>query len=141
MAITPSELGVLCLILFGLFYWLGIFAKFRAVLALIGVIGIADGGFVGRLLGSAAAGLQRAVGAVTATLFGASLAAGLFIVLAVIMVHDLHPRKGAGKRTGWVAVLLGAILVVGVAQVPALAPVTAALRSFPSSLVTFINTL
>jgi hypothetical protein len=141
VALTPSELGVLCLLLFGLFYWLGIFAKLRAVLALIGVIGIADGGFLGRLLATAGAALQRAVGAVTAWAFGASLAAGLFIILLVIFIHDLHPKKSAGKRTGWVAVLLGAILVVGVFQIPALAPVTAALWSLPSSIVTFLNSL
>jgi len=141
MALTSSELGVLFLLLFGLFYWLGIFAKLRAVLALIGVIGIADGGFFGRLLATAGAGLQRAVGAVTAWAFGASLAAGLFIILLVIFIHDLHPRKSAGKRTGWVAILLGAILVVGVFQIPALAPVTAALRSLPSSIVSFLNSL
>ena len=37
--------------------------------------------------------------------------------------------------------LLGAILVVGVAEVPALAPFTAALRSLPESIVTFLNSL
>ena len=141
MTLTPSELGVLCLVLFGLFYWLNIFAKLRAVLAFIGVIGIADGGFIGRLLADAGRALQRAVGAVTAWAFGASLAAGLFIVLVVIFIHDLHPKKTAGNRTGWVAILLGAILVVGVFQIPALAPVTSALRSLPSSIVTFLNSL
>ena len=141
MSLTPSELGVLFLVLFGLFYWLGIFAKLRAVLAFIGGIGIADGGFVGRLLSDLGRSLQRAVGAVTAWAFGASLAAGLFIVLVVIFIHDLHPKKSASKRTGWVAILLGAILVVGVFQIPALAPVTAALRSLPSSIVTFLNSL
>lgn len=141
MTLTSSELGVLCLVLFGLFYWLGIFVKTRAVLALVGVLGIADGGFIGGLLGHVGAWLQRLVGTVTAWAFGASLAAGLFIILAVIFVHDLHPKKAAGNRTGWVALLLGAILVVGVMQIPALAPVTAALRSLPSSIVTFLNTL
>jgi hypothetical protein len=141
VSLTPSELGVLCLVLFGLFYWLGIFAKLRAVLALIGVIGIADGGFLGRLIADTGSALQRAVGAVTAWAFGASLAAAVFIVLVVIFIHDLHPKHGASKRTGWVALLLGAVLVVGVAQIPALAPVTAALRSIPSSIVSFINTL
>lgn len=141
MTLTASELGVLCLVLFGLFYWLGIFAKLRAVLALIGVIGIADGGFIGRLFADIGGALQRAFGAVTEWAFGASLAAGAAIILVVIFIHDLSPKKTAGNRTGWVALLLGAVLVVGVAQVPALAPVTAALRSLPSSIVSFLNSL
>ena len=43
MKLTASELGVLFLLLFGLFHWLGIFANTRAILAFLGIVILAVG--------------------------------------------------------------------------------------------------
>lgn len=56
---TVDGLGVICLALFGVFYWLGIFATARAILAFVGTCLIGTAGFLG-------SGLQ----AVTAWLVG-----------------------------------------------------------------------
>jgi hypothetical protein len=139
--LTVAEMGVLCLVLFGLFHWLHILAKTRAVLALIGAVAIGLTGVVGRFAGAVMLWAQHAVGSVTAWAFGATLSAALFIVLAVLLIHDLHPKKSASGRTGYVALAVGILLVAGVAQFPALAPVVDGIRSLLSGITNFVNTL
>lgn len=142
MHLNVPELGALLLLLFALFYYLKIFAATRAVLALLGVIAISAGGAVGRTLAAVGTWLANAGGSVTAWLFGASLAAVPFIIALVILVHDLHPKGGTpSRRTGWVAILVGATLSVGISAIPALAPVRAGLLSLLSGIVNFINQL
>lgn len=139
MAVTVAGLAGLCLIFWVLFAWLGIFAKTRAVLALLAAIGL--GGFLGRVLVRAAAWLQHLTGAVTGWALGVALPAALFLVLAVILAHDLHPRHQAGRRTAYVALGTGTLLVAGVTGIPALAPVASALQSLPANVAGFLNTL
>lgn len=141
MSLTVAEMGVLCLVLFALFHWLGILIKTRAILALIGAASVGLTGVVGRTAGAIANWSQHAFGTVTTWAFGVSLTGGLFIILAILLVHDLHPKKSASKRTGYVALAVGIFLVAGVAQIPALAPVAGGLRSLLSSLTGFVNTL
>lgn len=141
MNLTVAELGVLLLLLFGLFHYLGILAKTRAVLALLGAVAVGLTGVVGRIAGDMAAWAQHAVGAVTAWAFGASVSAVLFIALVILLVHDLHPRKNASGRTGYVALAVGILLVAGVAQFPALAPAVNGIRSLLSGITQFVNTL
>jgi hypothetical protein len=136
---TVSELAVIFLVLFLLLHWLGIFATTRAILAILAVTAI--GGFLGRMLVDVATWLQHATGAITGWALGVSVPAVLFIVLAVILIHDLHPRNGATRRTGWVALATGVLLVAGVAGIPALAPVAGFLRSLLSDIAGFINSL
>lgn len=140
MHMTVAELGVLCILLFSLFHYLRILAKTRSVLALLGAASVGLDGVVGRLAGSLAGWAQRAVGSVTTWAFGVSLSAALFIVLAVLLIHDLHPKKNASARTGWVALAVGIMLVAGVSQLPALAPVASGIRSFLSGITGFVNT-
>lgn len=140
MNLTPTELCALFLILSGLLHWLRIFARTRAVLALIAVAGI--GGFVGRALVAVAGWLQHLTGTVTGWALGAAVPAALFIGLAVILVYDLHPNGGGiSRRTSWVAIGAGVLLVAGVSGIPALAPAAAALRSLPADITNFVNTL
>ena len=129
------------LLLFGIFHWLRILPKTRAVLAFLGAVAVGLTGVVGRIAADIAGWAQHAVGSVTAWAFGAPLAAGLFIALVVLLIHDLHPRKSASGRTGYVALAVGILLVAGVSQVPALAPLVDAVRSFLSGIAGFINTL
>jgi hypothetical protein len=141
MHLTTPELGALFLVLFGLFYWLGIFAKLRAVLAFLGAVWIGSGGVAGRLLADIVIFLQHVGGTVTAWLFGGAITGILFIVAVVIFIHDMHPKKGASKRTGWIALLLGASLATAAVTFPALAPVVTAVQSIPQSVTTFLSTL
>jgi hypothetical protein len=137
--ITVSELCVLFLLFWGLFHWLGIFAKTRVLLALLGVLGI--GGFLGRALVWAATWLQHVTGSITGWVFGTAVPAALFLVLAALLIHDMHPRNGATRRTGYLAFAVGAFLVAGVAGIPALSPVAGFLRSLLATLTTWLNSL
>lgn len=142
MHLTVPELGALMLVLFGLFYWLGIFAGTRAVLAFLGAVAIGTGGFAGRILASIGAWLAHAGGTITAWAFGAAIVGVPFLIAAIIFAHDLHPKGGrASKRTGWIGMLLGASLASGIALIPALAPVAGAIQSLLGGIVTFLNTL
>ena len=140
MSLTVPELGALMLVFFALFYWLGIFAKTRAVFAFLGAVAV-TGGAVGRLLSRIVTALAGAGGTLTTWLFGTAVAGVLFIAAAVIFIHDMHPKKGAGKRTGWIALLLGASLATAAVTIPALAPVVSWINSLLATVTTFINSL
>jgi hypothetical protein len=139
--LTVAELGVLLLVLYGVFHYLRILATARAVLAFLGAVAVGLAGTAGRIAGDLAGWAQHAVGSVTAWAFGVPLTAGLFIALVVLLAHDLHPRKGASARTGYVALAVGILLVAGVSQFPALAPAVNGIRSMLSGVANFINTL
>jgi hypothetical protein len=141
MALTVPELGALLLVFFGIFYWLGIFAKTRAAFAFLGAVAVGTGGALGHLLSRVAAALQNAGGALTAWLFGGTIAGLLFIAAAVILIHDMHPKKGASRRTGWIALLLGASLATAATTIPALAPVASGVNSLLANVTTFLNSL
>ena len=138
---TVAELGVLLLVLYGVFHYLRVLATTRAVLAFLGSVAVGLTGTVGRIAGDIAGWAQSAVGAVTTWAFGATLSAALFIVLVIVLAHDLHPRKGASARTGYLALAAGILLVAGVSQFPALAPVVEWVRSLLAGIASFINTL
>lgn len=134
MSFTATDLCALALILWGLFHWLAIFAKTRAILALLAVVGI--GGFLGRFLTGFATWLERLTGTITGWALGVSIPAALFVVLAILLVHDLWPGgRGASGRTSWVALAVGVLLVAGVEGFPALAPVASWLRAIPSDIL------
>jgi hypothetical protein len=138
--LTVPELGVLLLLLFGVCHYLHILAKTRAVLAFLGTVAVGLTGVVGRVSADLATWAQHAVGAVTAWAFGASLSVGLF-VLVILLVHDLHPKKSASGRTGYLAIAVGILLAAGVSQLPALAPLANGIRSFLASIAAYIDTL
>lgn len=139
MFLTATGLAGLCLIFWLLFHWLGIFAKTRAFLALLAAIAL--GGFTGRALVRLVTWLQHLTGTATGWALGVALPGALFLVLAAILIHDLHPRHGATRRTAYIAFAAGALLLAGVAGIPALAPAAAALRSLPANIASFVNTL
>ncbi len=122
-------LGVLMLVLFGVFYWLAIFATIRAILAFVGTILIGSAGFVGNALGAAARWLVTLSGTLTSWAFGTSVLAAVTIVVLVVFIHDQHPRNSAGKRTGWAGILLAALLIGGVTGIPALNNVPSEVRT------------
>ncbi len=139
MALTAAGVSGLCLIIWLVLHLLGIFAKTRAFLALVGVIGL--GGFIGHLLALLITWLTRLTGTVTGWALGVALPSALFVVLVIFLIHDLHPKKGASNRTAYVAMGVGALLVAGVTGIPALAPLASALKSLPANIAGFVNTL
>lgn len=141
MNLTVAELGVLLLVLFGIFHYLRVLTQTRAILAFFGAVAVGLTGTVGRIAGSVAGWAQGMAGSVGHWAFGVSVSFILFAVLAVLLIHDLHPKKQASARTGWVALAVGIMLVAGVSQIPALAPVVGAVRSLLTQLTGFVNTL
>jgi hypothetical protein len=53
----------------------------------------------------------------------------------------MHPKKGASRRTGWIALLLGASLATAATTIPALAPVASGVNSLLANVTTFLNSL
>jgi len=139
MALSAAGVAGLCLVFWLLFHWLGIFAKTRTVLALVAAIGL--GGFIGRALARVVTWLTHLTGTVTGWTLGVALPSALFLVLAAILIHDMHPKHGASRRTAYIALGVGALLVAGVTGIPALAPLASALKSLPANIAGFVNTL
>jgi hypothetical protein len=139
MTLTVTDLGAIFLLLFGLFHFLKIFATVRAVLVFLGVVVIGSTGFIGRILADVGSWAQHVFGDVLNWAIGVPLAAGLFIIIGVILVHDLHPKNSASSRTGWLAVAAGVLVVVGVTGVPALAGLRGGVIDVMSSAVSTIN--
>jgi hypothetical protein len=139
VTLTVPELGALFLLLFGVLYFLGIFATTRAVLAFLGIVVVGTSGFIGRMLGDIGAWAQDAFGSVTGWAIGVPLAAGLFIILGIVVVHDLHPKNSASKRTGWAAISLGVLVAIGVAGIPALSGLRGVILSLMGNATAAIN--
>lgn len=133
-ALSLSAIGVLMLVLFGVFYWLNIFTTARALLAFAGVCVLGLGaGWFGHTLTTVVTWITTLGGTVTGTLFGVSVVSAAFVVLAVVFVHDLMPKHGASKRTGWVGILVAAMLVAGVSGFSQLNSIPSTVRGVVSN--------
>jgi hypothetical protein len=120
-SLSIAAIGLIMLVLFGTFYWLTIFATLRAILAFAGICCIGLNGFVGHVFGHIATWAAHLSSVVSVALFGAAAVGALIITipLVVVFIHDLHPKKTAGKRTGWAGIALAIILVAGVSGIQA----------------------
>jgi hypothetical protein len=142
MTLTVPGLGALFLLLFVLFHAMGIFARGRAVLAFLGAVIVGSTGIAGRVLTDVVTWLQSAFGSVTGAVFGVTLEAGLFIILAIVVIAHLHPKgTGAKRHTGFLALLLGAMVAVGITGIPALAGLHATIVTALGNAVSAIGTL
>jgi hypothetical protein len=136
---TVDGIGVLCLILFGVFYWLRIFAATRAVLAFVGTCLLGTAGFLGGALHAIASWVTNLAN--TGTTFASGVAIGgtaAVIIAGVIFIHDLMPKHTAGARTGWAGIALATLLVAGVSAIPQLNSVPAGVRNAVSSIQTVL---
>jgi hypothetical protein len=127
--LSLAAIGVLCLIVFAVFLHLTIFATIRAILAFAGVCLIGAVGFIGRMLGDVATWAAHLGGTATGWAFGVAVPAAVFIALAIYLIHDLHPKHAATKRTGWIAIAVAAMLVAGVSGVKAADGIPNAVRT------------
>jgi hypothetical protein len=125
---TVLELGAVGLVLAGVFFYLGIFIKVRAILAFVGTC-IVTGGLFGSLLTKAAVLVSGVLGTLAGKAFGVAIPGLIVVVLLVIFLHDLHPKKSASGRTFWVGVALAACLVAGVSSWSTLNHVPASVRN------------
>lgn len=120
--------GGIALVAAFLFFWLGILPKTQVILAFIGTC-IVTGGLFGSLLTRAADLVSNLLGTLTGKVFGVAIPGLLVIVLLIIFIHDLLPKKSAGKRTFWVGIALAACLVAGLSSFTALNQVPANVRT------------
>lgn len=116
---TLLEWGALALVVAFVFYWLGVLPKVQVILAFIGTC-IVTGGLFGSLLGRGVTLVSNLTGTLTGKIFGVAIPGLLVIVLLILFLHDLSPKKNAGKRTFWVGIALAACLVAGLSSFQAL---------------------
>ena len=139
-SLSATGLGVLMLVLFGVFYVLGIFATVRAILAFVGTCLIGTVGFLGGALHAIALWVSNLAASVTGWAFAAPVGGLVLVVIAgVIFIHDLHPKNSAGKRTGFAGIALALVLIAGVAQIPALNGIPASVRNGVGNAQSSIN--
>ena len=125
---STLEWGALALVAAGMFYWLGILPKIQVILAFIGTC-IVTGGLFGSLLTRGVTLVSNLLGTLTGKIFGVAIPGLLVIILGILFIHDLMPRRNAGKRTFWVGIALAACLVAGLSSFTALNQVPANVRT------------
>lgn len=129
-SLSATGLGVLMLVLFGIFYWLSIFATTRAVLAFVGTCLIGTAGFLGGALHALATWVTQLASSASSWAVGIGLGGTILVIITgVIFVHDLMPKKTAGRRTGWAGIALAALLIAGVSGIQSLNNVPANVRT------------
>jgi hypothetical protein len=132
-SLSLATIGVIFLILFGVFHWLGIFTKLRSFLAFIAVCLLGFVGWLGHLLANLVTWGAHMSGSATGWAFGVGVPMGLFVILGAILIHDWHPKHGASKRTGWIAIAVAAMLVGGVSGISTLNGIPSTVRSVVSN--------
>jgi hypothetical protein len=125
---TILSIGAVCLVAAVVFHWLGVFVKARAIMAFIGTC-IVTGGLFGHLISRGVDIVSGLLGSLAGKVFGVALPGVLVIVLGIVFIHDLHPRKSASGRTMYVGIALAACLVAGISTIPALNSVPANVRN------------
>jgi len=106
MSFTPTEFGVLLIVLSAVMLWpLRILPKVRTVLVFTGILLTGTtSGLVLHLLTRLTGLAGRLFGSLVAVAFGASVTGIAVIVALVFLFHDLHPKHQARGRTYWLAV-------------------------------------
>lgn len=129
-SLSVSALGLLMLVLFAVFYYLGIFSATRAILAFAGTCLIGTAGFAGGLVTDVARWVTGLLDSASGWAFGVAAGGAIVTVIAgVIFIHDLMPRHTAGKRTGWAGIVLALLLITGVSGFSALNSVPGTVRT------------
>ena len=138
MNLTPSEWGVVMIVISVVLYWpLGKLPKIRALLVLAGLI--LAGATNGRLI-SLAAHITGLLGHVFNTLttiaFGAAIPGLAVLVAGILLLHDLMPKHAAKGRTYWLAWAVGIAIAAGATGIAGLNQVPGAAQTAISSAAT-----
>ena len=132
-SLSLGAIGAICLVLFGVFYWLAVLPTTRAILAFVGGILIGSSGFIGHALTAIGGWLSHIGAALTGWAFGFPVLAAVTVIVGIVFIHDLMPKHSAGKRTGWAGLLLAGLIVAGATGIPALNSVGTQIQSAVSS--------
>ena len=139
-SLSATGLGVLMLVLFGVFYFLSILATVRAILAFVGTCLIGTVGFLGGALHATALWISNFMDSVTGWAFAAPVGGTVLVIIAgVIFIHDLMPKKTAGKRTGWAGIALAALLIAGVSGISQLNNIPGGVQNGVTNARTVVN--
>lgn len=139
-SLSATGIGVLMLVLFGVFYFLSIFATVRAILAFVGTCLVGTVGFLGGALHATALWISNFTDSVTGWAFAASVGGLVLVVITgVIFIHDLMPKKTAGKRTGWAGIALAALLIAGVSGISQLNNIPGGVQNGVTNARTVVN--
>lgn len=125
---SVTVLGAVALVVAFMCFLLKIAPKVQAILAFIGTCIIA-GGLFGSILHRGAVALSHVTDSLVGRAFGVAVPGILVIILLILFVHDLHPRKGASRRTFFVSMALAACLVAGLSSFGPLNNVPSDVRS------------
>lgn len=83
----------------------------RVILIFIGIILVGNGGHLTGLIAPIIGFLQGILGTVTTWAVGVVVPSLLALVLAAMLIHDVHPKTGKPtRRTFWVAALLAVMI-------------------------------
>ena len=118
MFLSIPEAGVALLIAFVVFLWLGILPTVTAIFGFVSVILLSDSGWLGHILANVAAWANRFTETALGHVIGASAAFALTLGLIIVFLHDLHPKHTTGRRTAWIGVALGVLIVSGLTGLP-----------------------
>jgi hypothetical protein len=135
MAITVPEAGVGLLILFAVFYWLGIVPALTAIFGFLGVVLLGGSGWLGHILTAFAGWVDHLTDSALIHVIGASAVFALFLGLGAVFLHDLHPRHQTRRRTAWLGIALGVLIVAGLTGIPVLSGVQAGITSAAGSIL------
>jgi hypothetical protein len=128
--LSIAVIGLICLVLFGTFYWLKIFATTRAILAFVGVCLLGAGGIAGRIFTDITTWVAHLLGIATQLAFGVQAGALLLLIpVGAMFLYDLHPKHSAGTRTGWAGIALAVLLVTGLSGIQGLNAIPGAVRT------------
>jgi hypothetical protein len=133
MNLTLGAIGLGLLVGWWVCHFLGIFATLRACAAFVGtclIAGAATGALGFDIVIKAVTWVEGWISDLTYALV--HVRAGglvLLIIFGAIFLYDLHPKHNAGKRTGFAGIALALVLIVGVAQIPALNGVPSDVRT------------
>ncbi|MGO9077520.1 MAG: hypothetical protein ACLQDY_00530 [Streptosporangiaceae bacterium] len=132
-SLSLAVIGALCLVAFGVFWFLKIFATVRAILGFVGIILIGTAGFVGHAMTTVGTWVAHLGATVTTWLFGFPVLPAVSLVLVAIFIYDLMPKHTAGKRTGLVGLVLAGMIVAQATGIPALNSVGSAVTGIATS--------
>ena len=138
-SLSLGAIGAICLVLFGVFYWLAVLPTTRAILAFVGGILIGSAGFIGHALDAIGGWLSHIGAALTSWAFGFPVLAAVTVIVGVVFVHDLMPKHTAGKRTGWAGLILAGLIVAGATGIPALNSVGTTIQSAVTNAKTIVG--
>ena len=113
----PNEAwGAILITLSTLAYFTGRLPRVRAIGVFVGILLTGINGHVVTIASHFVAWLARLSSGLFVWAFGVTAGVGGVILLAVgvyFLVHDLHPRGSAKKRTFWIAAAMALVIAAG----------------------------